>query len=383
MIPGQRHLPMLVWAARDIQRRPGRSLLLLGSLASLVFIIATALLFSQALKTTWSHLLEASPDLVVRRIDAGGWAPLPMDAAMASVRRIPGVLDPTPRLWGIATAGGLPVTVVTAPTALPAGSLPTVPAPGPGQAVVGQALLPVVSDGHLTLVGRNTLTVTVRGTLPADTGLATHDLVWMAPADARRLLDVPSGHASDLAIRLFRREEAPALAADLATAFPWPVAITTRDASALDRHTRAARTGSLAMLVGLPAVLALLLIVTAVAAGVWSIPQDLLRAMGWSTADLLRLQMAGAVIVGLPAVTIGLAGASVAVFWPPAAGTTALWITGGQHLPALVLSRDGALPVMLEIAAMVGLPYLTAVFLTTLQGAAGEIQSLPQVDPWN
>ena len=383
MIADRRHLTMLIWAAREIQRRPGRTFLLFSALASLVVIVAAALLFSQALQTTWSRLMAQTPDLVVRRIDAGGWAPLPVAPAMADAARVPGILNPTPRLWGIATAGNLPVTVVTASASLPDGGPDATPRPETGQVVVGPALLPAIVDGHLTLSGRETLTVAVIGTLPDNTDLATADLVWLAPADARRLLGIPAGYASDLALYLFHHAEADALKAELADAFPWPVRITDREDRALARHTRAARIGALAMVVSIPALLALLLIVAGTITNGRADHQGLLRTLGWSTGDLVRLQVLGDLIVGVPAVAIGLTAAYVLVFWPPAAGITALWITGGQHLPTLVLSRDGALLVMLEISAMTGLPYLAAVFLTTLRGAAGDIRPLSQVDPWN
>jgi hypothetical protein len=46
--------------------------------------------------------------------------------------------------------------------------------------------------------------------------------------------------------------------------------------------------------------------------------------------------------VGAPAVVLGLASAYIAVFYPPVAGVTAFWITGGQHLPELTLAGSGA-----------------------------------------
>lgn len=385
MTAGRHQFPMLVWAAREIQRRPGRTALLFCALASLVFMVATALLFSRALETTWSRLVEKTPDLVVRRIDAGGWAPIPVDQAVAGARAIPGILDPTPRLWGVAAVADGPVTVITSPASLPAGRLAATPQPASGQAVVGLKVMTAVDNGRLTLAGRNPVTVSVIGTFPADTGLATHDLVWMTPDDARRLLGIPAGHASDLALYLFRREEEKAVQADLAAAFPWPVSIVDRSTSALHLQTRAVRTGALAMVVGIPALLALLLIVASVVvdgSGRQS-HQGLCRALGWSTSDLLRLQLFKALIVGLPAVLGGLAGAYLVVFSPPLAGVTAFWITGGQHLPALVLTPDGALLVMLEVAVMAGLPYLATVFLTTLRGTATDVWPRTQVASWN
>ena len=385
MMPGTRYPPMAIWAARDIQRHAGRSMLLFACLASLVFLTATALLFSQALDATWANLLDQAPDLVVRRIDGGGWAPLPVDDALACAKKIPGVLDPTPRLWGVAPGPEGPVTVVASLDVVPDSMLSGITPPSVGQAVVGQAVARTLSDSRLSLGKRDPMIVKVIDTFPADTGLATHDLVWMTPDDARHLLGLAPDEASDLAVHLFRREEEQAIQADLAAAFPWPVRITDRTASALRHRTRAVRTGGIAVVAGIPSLLALMLIIACTVADTASqrTHWGLLKALGWTTADIVRLQVNRAIIVGVPAVMLGLASAYAAVFYPPTAGVTAFWITGGQHLAELTLVGSGAAMIMLEIAGLVGLPFLAAVFITSLQTAARAPWTMLQADPWN
>lgn len=385
MRPAHRYPAMAIWAARDVLRHPGRSVLLFACLASLVFLTATALLFSQALDATWAHLMNQAPDLVVRRIDAGGWAPIPAQAAVALAKKIPGALDPTPRLWGVVAGPEGPVTVVAAHGIIPENVLRRLRAPSTGQAVVGQGVARELAGSRLNLGNRNPISLEVIDTFPADTGLATHDLVWTTPRDARQLLGLPPHQASDLAVHLFRQEEERAIQADLAAAFPWPVRITDRSTSALRHHSRAVRSGGIAVVAGIPALLALLLIITGTVVDTASrrAHWGLLKAMGWTTADIVRLQVNRAMIVGGPAVVLGLASAYAAVFYPPAAGVVAFWITGGQHLPALPLAGTGALITMLEIAAMLGLPFLATVFLTSLRGAAGTPWTMLQADPWN
>ena len=139
------------------------------------------------------------------------------------------------------------------------------------------------------------------------------------------------------------------------------------------------------MVAGIPALLALLLIITGTLLdnngqrAHWG----LLKSLGWTTADIVRLQINRSMIVGIPAVMLGLASAYAAVFYPPAAGVTAFWITGGQHLAALTLVRSGAAIVMIEIAGLVGLPFLGTVFLTCVRSAAHSPWTMLQADPWN
>jgi hypothetical protein len=385
MITVRRHLPLVLWAARGLQRQAGRTLLVFACVAGLVFISATALLFSQALDFTWARLLDQAPDLVVRRIDGGGWAPIPAEEAVACARTVPGVIDPIPRLWGVVATPEGPVTLVTSAAGLSGGILQGIEPPVAGQAVVGQGVKSTHAGRRLILGSRRRITVDIVAAFPSDTGLATHDLVWVDASDARKLLGLAPGQASDLAVHLFRREEEQAIQADLAAAFPWPVRITDRSTCALGHHIRAVQTGGIAMVAGIPALLALILIITDTLVGssgrrgLW----QLLNALGWTHADIVRLHMTEALIVGIPAVVSGLASAYVAVFYPPAAGITAFWITGGQRLPALALNSSGAALVMLEIVALVGLPCLATVFLTSLKSVANLSRAVLQADLWN
>jgi hypothetical protein len=251
--------------------------------------------------------------------------------------------------------------------------------------VVGRGVQRAAAGNRLTLGDRHRIGLDITAVFPGATGLATHDLAWVNADDARRLLGLAPGQASDLAVYLFRRNEEQAIQADLAAAFPWPVRITARSISRLRHHTQAVRTGSITVVAGIPALLALLLILTAIGVGgpAMDAYQGLLKAMGWTCADIVRLQTAKALIVGMPALALGLASASAAVFYPPAAAITAYWITGGQVLPALTLNAGGAFLVMIEIVAMVGLPCLATVFLTSLRSAAGAPRTILPVDPWN
>ena len=321
--------PLILWAAREVLRRPGRNLLLLASLGSLTFLVATALLFTRGLDHTWSRLMDQAPDLVVRRINAGGWAPMPVEAALASAAAVPGALAPQPRWWGVVPGPSGPVTV-TASMAAPAEQIPSgwIP-PSRGQAIVGTGLAASLPNDQLVLDGWMKLTVS--GTLPPDSGLATHDVAWITPADARRLLEIPEGHASDLAVYLFHRQEEEAIRADLAAAFPWPVRITGRSTSAWRHHVHAVRMGGIAVVACIPAILAMVLIVSGTAAGSSGrqFQWGLLKTMGWTTPDIVHLQVIQSAVVGLPAVVSGLALAYAVVFYPPTAAVAAMWITGG------------------------------------------------------
>jgi ABC-type lipoprotein release transport system permease subunit len=224
--------------------------------------------------------------------------------------------------------------------------------------------------------GPRTLTCRVVGRLPPRAGSAVQDIVLVSAADARTLLDLAPGYASDLAADVFHPDEAQALLPELAAAFPWPVRITTRGETLGFYQAEFANRGTLGYFVALPSLLALILLVLAVIRQGRGRRHEagLLKCLGWTTGDIVRLQIYRALVVGVPAASGGMAAAWLLALLPGArwAGTL---LFGWRHLPPqLYLDSGGALLVLLEIGALVLLPCLAAVLWSALQTAA--------VDPW-
>jgi hypothetical protein len=59
--------------------------------------------------------------------------------------------------------------------------------------------------------------------------MAIHDIVLLDENDARHILELEQGFASDLAINVFHEQESNAILPDLIDAFPWPVSLTTKN----------------------------------------------------------------------------------------------------------------------------------------------------------
>lgn len=67
----ERQRNILDFALSSILRRKGKNLSLLAVYTLIVFVIASIVLFTQALKREAGLLLEGAPDLVVQRLIAG------------------------------------------------------------------------------------------------------------------------------------------------------------------------------------------------------------------------------------------------------------------------------------------------------------------------
>jgi len=378
---------MALWAGRDVLRRPGVAALFALCLAALTIVTAVPLLLTQAVDDTARALLADSPSLVVRRVDAGGWRPLPAAEAVERASGVIGVTAARPRIWGVVAGPSGPVTVMAAPPAAAPdetdGGASTKP-PGdsalrqwlailsPGKAVVGPALADW--QGDLELRGATSLQLDVVGVLEPDTSMAAHDLVVVSPADARLLLGLGPGEASDLAIYVFHDAEEAAIVPDVVAAFPWPVHVR-RKAETLEGYTAGlGRRGGLAMLTLTPALLGLVLLVVAAWRDGLARRREvgLLKALGWTTGDVVRLRLWRAAIVGVPAVAVGLAAAYQLVFWP-GSGWLGEALLGWPARPVLLtLAPGSAALVLLEVGALVLLPWLVAALWPALRVATSQ-----------
>jgi ABC-type lipoprotein release transport system permease subunit len=221
------------------------------------------------------------------------------------------------------------------------------------------------------------LELRVVGRLEPGAALVAHDLVLLDAADARHLLGVPAGHASDLALDVFHVAEEEAILPDLARAFPWPVQVTTRR-DALGAYTGGlARRGGIALLAAVPSLLAVVLLALVAvrdrASRRWEV--GLLKACGWTTGDVLRFHALRALAIGIPAAVLGLATAYGLVLWP---GTTwpGSWLLGWDGPPPpLHLSAGGAALLLVEVTALAVCPWLVATLASALYAAATDPQA--------
>jgi ABC-type lipoprotein release transport system permease subunit len=241
--------------------------------------------------------------------------------------------------------------------------------PSKGEVVLG----PGIDAGDvLQLTGAARSALKVVGRMTPATSMVTHDLVLTHPDDARRLLGIGEGYVSDLAVDVFHDQEIEAIAPDLSRAFPWPVQISTRREAIAQFSGGLMRRGGLVCLALVPAVLALGLILagTLKHAAAHSQEAGLLKAFGWTTTDLVHLQLVQAILTGLPAVMVGLSIAYALVCWPGATWPGRLFFGWKLRSPELCLDTGGAGLVLAVIGALVFLPYMAASLWPVLRTAS-------------
>ncbi len=361
--------PLYVWAARDLLRRPGEALLLTGVLALVIMVAAAALLLTRALSDTALKIIDAGPSLVIRRTGPGGWQPMEAQTAVAAAAVVAGVIHPRPRVWGLVRAGDTQLTLVGMEK--PAGALANAGAPGRGQAIAGPAAGCAPGD-TLILTGQHTQSFTVIATFERFVAAAVQDVVLVGADDARKVLGLPPGYATDLAVDVFHDGEQDAILPDLLNAFEFPVRIATRQSTAGWYAASYAMRGGLFMTALIPSVLALVLIMIYSGREGAGRKQEigLLKSMGWTTKDIAALQMTRAAIIGLAASAIGMAAAYALVFFPGATWPAAFFFGWQQHPPALFPDPAGALAVLVQVCALVVAPFAAAGLLSALRYAS-------------
>ncbi len=369
--------PLLAWAIRDLVRRPRESGLLIIALLLTVSAAAAPVLFTQALSTTANLMLRDAPSLIVRKFNALGWTPIPSDQSVILAKSVPGVISARPRVWGRIAGPEGPLTVIGVDRYGPLLPQSTV-LPGRGQAVIGTDVKEERATPLLTLTGQRTTTLRIVGRSDVKTGIAASNVVLLHIHDARDLLGIPDGYASDLAIEVFNPAEESAILPDLTAVFPWTVRITTRTESAGIYDAGFARIGGMAIAFLVPALLALCLLVAVTVKDRLGRRSEigLLKALGWTTGDIVHLHIARASLIGIPGTIGGMMLAFFLVFWPNANWSGRLCPEWQVFASRLAFSPQDAGLVFLEVTGLVVLPFLAATIGTVLRCAVADPQEM-------
>ena len=374
--------PIHIWAVRDALRRPFESLLTAAALFLTIVVVGTGLLIPHAVSSTVRGILQEAPSIIVRSINAVGWQPIPAAPAVAAATGVIGVVDAKPRVWGVVTGPNGPLTVI--------GIRPedgaVLPGVGPertpaaGQAMVGPGISDISTDAGLPLSGVVEKRFHIIGRLPRELGIVAHDLVLVSMEDARQLLGIPKGYASDLAVDVFHAEEEDAILPDLSRAFPWPVRLIPRNQSIGMYSTGYSRYSAIAMIAAIPAIMAICLLVAVNVRQSVDRKRDLaiLKSVGWTTGDIVRLLFYRVAFIGLPSAALGMAAAFLLVFGPANQWIGTLFLGWSTPPPLLNLDPEGAIVVLLEVVACVLIPFMGSALSPALIGAARDVQELLQ-----
>ena len=323
------YVSLFAHAARALWRRRTKSLALGGGLALTVTFVAAVLFLTDALRADSERARAAIPDVVVSRLIAGRPTILETRDADA-IKKIDSVRDVRPRVWGYVFVPALQgnVTVVGVPKGLPAldsvaGALAaghdlTV---GAHEMVAGATLANylgiAIGDAiALPTIGVPLPALTLVGTFSSKVDLYAADVILCDETDARAILGLSPDAATDLAVTVINPAEARVIARTIVERLPGTRVIE-KDLLGRVYALVYGRRAGLVLASSIPALLALLILAWDRASGLG--PEEkreiaVLKAIGWSTSDVLWSKLLEAILVSAVATTLGLFVAYVWVF---------------------------------------------------------------------
>lgn len=355
---------ILAFSLAALARRKARSFALGGGLAFGVALVAAVVFLTESLRAEAERAHDVQPDVVVQRLVGG--RPTTIDvSARELVSDIPSVKTVTPRVWGYVFLPALQgnVTIVGSPPgAEPLGVASGTLAegrdltPGAHEMIAGAELahfLGMRPGDELGLPSADPRAHTMKlvGTFESKLDLFTADVILCDEHDARALLGIPDGEAVDLAMTLSNPAEARVVARTVVERLPGTRVIE-RDLLARVYHLAYGRRAGLVLGATIPALLALFVLAWDRASGIG--PEErreiaVLKAIGWSTSDVLWAKLFESLLVGAAATALGLLFAYAWVFWLGAPGLR----------PALVgwsvLYPKSALTPAVDVAQLVGI----------------------------
>jgi ABC-type lipoprotein release transport system permease subunit len=326
---------ILAFALRALARRKARALALGGGLVFAVALIAAVIFLTESLRAAPARAHAAHPDIVVQKLVGGRPSTISASEA-AKLRDIPSVRAVTVRVWGYVFLPSLQgnVTVIgTSTGAQPLSIANGVLAegrdltPGAHEMIAGAELarfLGMLPGDELGLPSPNPEARALKlvGTFRSSLDLYTADVVICDEADARALLALPPGDATDLALSLSNAAEARVVASTIIERVPG-ARVVERDQLVRVHHLSYGRRAGFVLGAAVPAILALLVLAWDRASGLGPDERKeiaVLKAVGWSTSDVLWAKLFESLLVGASATALGLLLGYAWIFWLGAPG---------------------------------------------------------------
>lgn len=363
------------FAVRGLLRQKTKNLSITALFALVVFLFSGIHFMSNALYQETIKAVGFQPDIIVQCVKAGRQVPVDL-AYTDPIAEILGVADVRGRVWGyyFDPFTGANYTIVGDPGDLvdhwnlclqrpaTAAKERAVQPLEQGEALVGQGVLKIRRmrvGGQLNFRdhGGRPMALTVKGVFSSTVSLWTHDLILLSEADAARLFGLKKATAWDLAVDVPNDMEVPKVGEKIINLIPGARVISKNQLMRTYGSSYGFRSGVL-LSTSLVCLLAFLILAYDRLARLSQEEQReiaILKAIGWQTRDLIRLNMLQSLVLSLTGFLIGVVLSYAHVFM---AGAPLLRIVFSGWS---VLYPPHPLPVSLDLSKLFGLMFLTVV----------------------
>jgi ABC-type lipoprotein release transport system permease subunit len=313
-IQKQRYL--IDFTLSSLFRRKGKNFGLLLVYTLIVFMLASVMLFTHALRKEAGIILQESPEIIVQRMVAGRHDLIPA-AYLQQMGQIRGVASRQGRLWGYFYDPAVKANYTL--------MVPGDRAINQGEIVIGAGIARTRSLGvgdYLTLrssIGK-AFSFKVVDILSHQSELVSADLILMADNEYRAFFGIPAGYYTDLVLKVRNPREVRKVAEKVTLRLPDTRPILREEILRTYDAIFSWRQGIVFVLLA-GAVLAFVIFAWDKASGLSAEEKreiGILKAVGWETADVIRMKFWEGTIISLSAFMLGYLFAYLHVFFSSA-----------------------------------------------------------------
>ena len=303
---------ILDFTLSSLLRRKWKNLALAFVYTLVVFLLASVMFFSYAIKREASLLLDNAPEVTIQRLLAGRHSPVPL-AYTDKIKDIPGVYSVRGRLWGYYydQVVGANYTLIVPEAGVPEQGTIRV---GAGVARA-RSLLAGDMIEFRTAAGE-ILELEAREFFSADSELVASDLVLLSAEDFLAISGGTADEVTDIAVGVRNPRELVTIAEKIAARLP-DTRVILREEILRTYDAVFNWRGGLLVVILAGAMLAFIILAWDKASGLG--PEErreigILKAIGWETSDVLLMKFWEGMAVSLSSFLLGLVLAYIHVF---------------------------------------------------------------------
>jgi len=309
----ERQRNILDFTLSSLFRRKGKNTSLFVVYTLFVFMLASVVFFTHAIKREASIILKDAPEMIIQRSIAGRHDLIPV-AYQNRIREIRGITSVRSRLWGYYydPVVGANYTLI----------VPEKYEHGPGSIVIGEGisrtrLVYPDDDMEFRAFDGSMMELQIRDVFPAESELVSSDLMLISEDDFRRLFGVAKEYATDLVVRVKNPRELSTIALKVSERLP-DTRIILREEILRTYDSIFNWRGGMMVFFLVSALLAFLIFVWDRASGLSQEEKreiGILKAIGWETSDVILMKFWEGLVISLSAFLAGLILAYCHVFF--------------------------------------------------------------------
>jgi len=312
----QKQRYLIDFTLSSLLRRKGKNIGLLLVYISIIFMLASVMLFSHSLRKEAGIVLQKSPEIILQRMVAGRHALMPADY-LEKIGKMRGVVKKEGRLWGYfydpAVKANYTMMVDESK------NLDTL------DVIIGSGISRTRGVGigdYITFRSHDgkAFSFKVKKILDTDSELISADLVLMSDKAYRRTFGITKNYFTDLVLSVRNEREVYKIAEKLSLKLPDVRPILREEILRTYDSIFAWRQGIIFVLL-MGAILAFIIFAWDKASGLSAEEKreiGILKAIGWETEDVLRMKFWEGAIISLTAFLLGYLAAYIHVFYASA-----------------------------------------------------------------